>query len=108
MLPLDVKGKRQVLPKNDPVVIAPSWLGHRDEESWTNPPAYVFHAERFRKTDPATRETVFTTGGTAGKLFPYGGGKTVCLGRVFAKQEMVASVALFLPKFELDFVGFYG
>ena len=105
-LPLDFEGKRKVLLKKDAVVMAPSWLGHRDEESWTNPPANQFYAERFIKSDPATGKTIFSTAGTAGKLFPYGGGKTMCPGRVFAKQEMLASVALVLSRFEFEFVGF--
>ena len=81
-LPLD-DGKRQVLLKKNAVVMAPSWLGHRDEALWVDPPCHQFCAERFLKTDPETGKSVFSTGGTNGKFFPFGGGKTMCPGRVF-------------------------
>ena len=106
VLPLDLEGKRHVSLKKDSTVMAPTWLCHRDQEAWGNPPADQFDAERFIKVDQVTGKTVFTTSGTSGKLFPYGGGKTICPGRAFAKQEMIATVALVLSKFELNFVKF--
>ena len=104
-LPLD-DGKRQVLLEKDSVVMAPSWLGQRDETSWENPPAHQFFAERFLQTDSVTGKPVFSTSGTNGKFFPFGGGKTICPGRVFAKQEVLASVALVLLAFDFEPVGF--
>lgn len=38
-LPLDETGTRQVLLQKNSIIMAPSWLGHRDEELWTNHPA---------------------------------------------------------------------
>lgn len=81
-------------------------LGHRDEALWADPPSHQFHAERFLKTDPETGKSVFTTSGTNGKFFPFGGGKTICPGRNFAKQEVLASVALLLMAFEFEPLGF--
>lgn len=104
-LPLD-DGQRQILLGKDTVVMAPSWLGHRDEALWTNPPSLQFHAERFLKTDPETGKQVFTTSGTNGKFFPFGGGKTICPGRVFAKQEILGSVATVLMAFQIEPLGF--
>jgi hypothetical protein len=104
-LPLD-DGKRQVLLKKSGIVMAPSWLGHRDEARWVDPPCKVFYAERFLKVDPETGKDVFTVGGTTGKFFPFGGGKSICPGRVFAKQEVLASVALVLLTFEFEVVRF--
>ncbi|KAK3169358.1 hypothetical protein OEA41_008741 [Lepraria neglecta] len=104
-LPLD-DGKRQVLLKKNAVVMAPSWLGHRDEALWVDPPCHQFCAERFLKTDPETGKSVFSTSGTNGKFFPFGGGKSMCPGRVFGKQEILASVALVLLAFEFEPLGF--
>lgn len=104
-LPLD-DGKRRVLLEKNAVVMAPSWLGHRDETLWTNPPCNQFYAERFLKRDPETGQQLFTTSGTNGKFFPFGGGKTICPGRVFAKQEVLASVASVLLPFEIEPLGF--
>lgn len=104
-LPLD-DGQRQVLLGKDSIVMAPSWLGQRDESLWVDPPCHQFCAERFLKMDPETGKTVFTTSGTNGKFFPFGGGKTICPGRNFAKQEILASVALMLMTFEFEPVGF--
>ncbi|KAL2048850.1 hypothetical protein ABVK25_010908 [Lepraria finkii] len=104
-LPLD-DGKRQVLLEKNTVVMAPSWLGHRDEALWVDPPCHQFCAERFLKTDPATGKRIFSNSGTNGKFFPFGGGKTMCPGRVFGKQEILASVALVLLAFEIEPLGF--
>ena len=106
VLPLDDGGQRRILLEKDSVVMAPSWLGHRDEALWTNPPHDQFYAERFLQQDPETGKQIFTTNGTAGKFFPFGGGKTICPGRVFAKQEVLASVALVLMVFDIEPLGF--
>jgi len=105
-LPLDRDRERQtVLPKGG-IVMAPSWLGHRDEALWVDPPFNQFYAERFLDTDPETGKQCFTTNGTNGKFFPFGGGKTICPGRVFAKQEVLASVATVLLSFDIENLGF--
>lgn len=106
ILPLDDAGKRKVLLEKDSVVMAPSWLGHHDATVWSDPPCEQFCAERFLSTDSETGKPVFSTSGTTGKLFPFGGGKTMCPGRVFAKQEVLASVAMVLSMFEIEVVGF--
>ena len=104
-LPLD-DGQRSIVIGKDSLVMAPSWLGHRDENLWNNPPSNQFHAERFLKSDPKTGKMIFSTSGTNGKLFPWGGGKTICPGRVFAKQEVLASVAMVLSTFDLEVLRF--
>ena len=104
-LPLD-DGKRHILLEKDGIVMAPSWLGHRDDSLWSDPPSDHFFAERFLQSDPQTGRLVFSTNATGGKFFPFGGGKTICPGRVFAKQEVLASVAMVLSSFELGFAGF--
>lgn len=108
VLPLDESGKKTVLLKKNATVLAPSWLGHHDEEAWGTASASseTFYAERFLKADPDTGKTSFTLTGTLGKFFPFGGGKTICPGRVFAKQEVLAAVALVLLNFEVEVKGF--
>ncbi|RMY79302.1 hypothetical protein D0863_00093 [Hortaea werneckii] len=117
ILPLDEDGKRTVTLKKGDNVFAPSWLGHHDPIAWGSPdddektsqPSYAaFNAERFLTVDPETGREVFTLGGggTNGKFFPFGGGKTICPGRVFAKQEAVGALAMVLLKFDFEVVGF--
>ena len=49
---------------------------------------------------------MFTLAGTAGKIFPFGGGKSICPGRVFAKQEVLAAVAMVLLNHDIQVVSF--
>ncbi len=105
IVPIDDEG-RQVLLAKDSLIMAPSWLGQRDDTFWGEPASEEFFAERFLKQDPKTGEDFFTTAGTAGKLFPFGGGKPICPGRVFAKQEILASVAMLLLTFDFEFVDY--
>jgi len=109
LLPLDEDGKRQVTLKKGDNVFAPSWLGHHDPTAWSSAktrPYDVFHAERFLATDPKTGDQTFSMGGTAGKFFPFGGGKTICPGRIFAKQEGLGALAMILLRFEFEVKGF--
>ncbi|KAK0624313.1 cytochrome P450 [Immersiella caudata] len=46
----------------------------------------------------------FSTTGRNGYWFPYGGGITMCPGRNFAKQEILATLALLLTRFEIEAV----
>ncbi len=47
------------------------------------------------------RAKVVTTG-IQGHFFPYGGGTNMCPGRFFAKQEMMASLAVLLRSFDME------
>jgi hypothetical protein len=98
-------GKRIQFRKGD-LVLAPSWICQRDEEEWAEPPPDVFYAERFLKRDPDTGQESFSMDGTTGKLFPFGGGKTICPGRVFAKQEILGAVATVLLNYDIEPVNF--
>jgi hypothetical protein len=99
-------GKRQLQFRKGDLVMAPSWLGQHDEEIWEDPPCNVFYAERFLNRNPDTGKDVFSLGGTAGKLFPFGGGKTICPGRVFAKQEILRAVATVLLNYDISPINF--
>ena len=39
-------------------------------------------------------------------FFPFGGGKTMCPGRTFAKQEVFVALALVVLTFDVEFLGF--
>ncbi|XXH04103.1 Low molecular weight phosphotyrosine protein phosphatase [Hypoxylon texense] len=55
------------------------------------------------KTKRATgREPVFSTDGLAGIWIPYGGGRSLCPGRHFAKREIMLTTAAFLTAYEID------
>lgn len=88
------------------LVMAPSWLGHHDAALWTSPPCEVFDPERFLINSPTTGKPAFSTSNTNGKFFPFGGGRGICPGRVFAKQEVLASVATMLLNFDFEVLGF--
>ncbi|KAI7182905.1 hypothetical protein KC324_g8114 [Hortaea werneckii] len=128
-LPLDEDGKRIVTLKKGDNVFAPSWLGHHDPIAWGSAAAAAaggdekanhsskksysdFDPERFTTFDPETGKATFTMGstggggGSTGKFFPFGGGKTICPGRVFAKQEAVGALAMVLLQFDFDVLGF--
>lgn len=107
-LPLDESGKHHVLFRAGENVFAPSFLGHHDSNVWSmeTAPYDVFHAERFLFTDPKTGQETFSMSRTTGKFFPFGGGKTICPGRIFAKQEALGALAMVLLRFDFDVKGF--
>lgn len=111
-LPLDENKEqpRSISLSAESIVMAPTWLGHYDPASWDAPdhPASEFYAERFLTTSPETGKDVFTLNGRAGKFFPFGGGKSICPGRVFAKQEVLSAVGIVLTRFEFKVGGFCG
>ena len=95
--------------KSGELVIAPSWLAHRDATAWSEEdgkPCDMWYGERSLKQDEKSGKPVFSTANTAGTFFPFGGGAQICPGRVFAKQEVFAAVAAFLLEFDVDFIRF--
>jgi cytochrome P450 len=85
-------------------VIAPSYLAHTNERTWSTPsyPASTFWAERFIQR----KDTEETNKHAPGDFFPYGGGLNLCPGRHIGKQEIFAAIALLLVKFDFEFVGY--
>ncbi|CZT21397.1 uncharacterized protein RCC_07260 [Ramularia collo-cygni] len=105
LLPLDEDGKRHVAFRKGDNVFAPSWLEHRDPDAtWGSSKVApdVFDADRFIVKDPKTGEESFSMARTAGRFFPFGGGKTICPGRNFAKQEAIGGLATVLLRFEFE------
>ena len=93
----------------------PSLISHLDESVWSEPghPASEFWAERHisyvKKVDALgkeIRERQFSLAGRAGSFFPFGGGISICAGRHFAKQEVMAAIALVVLKFDIELEGY--
>ena len=108
-LPLDEDGKTLIKMESGDNVIAPSWISQHDPRTWTGGevPPDVFYAERFLVADPENLgQQIFSMTGTTGKFFPFGGGRTICPGRVFAKQEGIGALAMALLRFDFEVLGF--
>jgi hypothetical protein len=105
-LELPAKGGKRLQFRRGDLVLAPSWICQRDEEEWVEPSTDMFYAERFLRRDPKTEIDTFSVDGTTGNLFPFGGGRTICPGRVFAKQEILGAVATVLLNYDIEPIGF--
>ena len=81
------------------LVMAPSWLAHQDPLDWN---AEGYTADEFWPKRFYNRKNNVE----AGSYFPYGGGTAVCPGRFYAKQEILAAVALFLTSFDFEVLYF--
>ena len=93
--------------KKGGIIIAPSYLGHHDTDAWEKddmPSEKVWYGERFLQQDEKTGKVTFTTAGTNGRFFPFGGGPYICPGRVFAKQEVFGAIGAFLLAYDIEFV----
>lgn len=107
-LPLDnnKESPRSLLLKKGSTVIAPSLMNHWDSTYYVDPPADVFYAERFlapaNSEKKESGEYVFSTAAAGNRMWPWGGGKTICPGRLFAKQESMAAVAMTLLSFDIE------
>ena len=104
----DIEIDGQVL-KRGHIVMAPTYIAHTLDPSWTTDkyPVGDFCPERFLAFDEKGPEgPKFSTGEAGGKMFPYGGGIFLCPGRNFAKQEIMAAIALMLLKFDFEALGY--
>ncbi|EWZ29436.1 cytochrome P450 [Fusarium oxysporum Fo47] len=57
-----------------------------------------------KRTSEDDRKARSTIDGTQGYWYPYGGGTKMCPGRFFAKQELIAAVAVALRAFDIELV----
>lgn len=126
---LEINGWR--FPKNS-FILASTVPAHQDPTFWNTRdgahPVHKFWADRFlaypndpqsgpqRKTGPTPRKPVrdasesttgagpsrFTTLGTTGSWFPYGGGPRVCPGRFFAKRAIITASAIMATMFDIE------
>ncbi|KAK7943562.1 uncharacterized protein PG986_012675 [Apiospora aurea] len=111
-------GQRKLLLKKGTVAMAPSYVNHYDPNGYAGAPVDEFDGERFlvpandsdeapghpddEKAAKVSRKPyAFSLGAAGAKMIPFGGGRTMCPGRVFAKREVFTAVALVLLNFEL-------
>lgn len=94
------------------IMMIPTYFAHTDPTAWQSsdfphhPVPEVFYPYRFLTSVPGKggEKPTFTTKHADGMFFPFGGGKTICPGRVFARQEMMAAVAMMLLTFDFEVV----
>lgn len=100
-LPSSLPGHPGHLLEKGNIAMAPSYLSHHDSVFWSTygeetVDPDIWHARRF------LHQGKYSTIGTSNKLFPFGGGNQMCPGRVFAKQEILAAIAIVLLMFDID------
>jgi len=109
----DIEINGHVLKKGH-IVMAPSYIAHLLDPYWETerypvkdfcPERFLDFGEKVEKGD-ASSEPTFVAGTKGSKMFPYGGGTAICPGRFFAKQEIMAAVALIVLNFDLEVLGF--
>ena len=90
------------------IVMAPTYIAHTADPSWTNEkfPVKEFYPERFLIFDEKGLTPKFSVGRAGGKMFPYGGGIYLCPGRHFAKQEIMTAIALVILRFDFEVLGY--
>ncbi|KAL3471727.1 cytochrome P450 [Aspergillus californicus] len=86
------------------LIQAPSQIGQYNEAVWGSAghPASEFWVGRNLKHENGKAE--FTMAGRTSSFFPFGGGPSICPGRVFAKQEILMTIAALVTRFEIELV----
>ncbi|KAK4446147.1 cholesterol 7-alpha-monooxygenase 4 [Podospora aff. communis PSN243] len=88
------------------LIQAPIPLAHFNDKAWGidgHPPDEFWPQRHLSGNTAETKE--FSTAGRNGYWFPYGGGITMCPGRNFAKQQILATLSLFLTRFDIEVEG---
>ncbi|KAK1758041.1 cytochrome P450 [Echria macrotheca] len=97
------------LPKHA-LIQAPTWLAHSNEKVWSaeGHPASEFWAYRhvrYSNTDSDGKgKAEFVMSAGPNDFFPYGGGISMCPGRHFAKQEIMAALAIMVTTFDIEMI----
>jgi len=98
---------------NKSLIQAPTRIALYDERAWgmDGHPASKFWAHRHIKyvetqddTGKTARTAEFSLAAGPNDFIPYGGGVSMCPGRHFAKQEIMATVAVMVTTFNMEFV----
>lgn len=93
------------LPKGG-ILNVPNWAVHHDPAAWPGVvPPDEFDAERFLVPDEKGGMT-FSLGSMPGRWAPFGGGRPMCPGHFFAKQEIFVTVATLLQMYDFEKVGY--
>lgn len=113
---VDMNIRDWIIPRQK-VVVTSTTVAHMDPEAWdtgldNKHPVDKFWIGRFLKyppesnrskieaPDPASPE--FSTKGLEGSWVPYGGGPRQCLGRHFAKRQILLTTALMVSLFDCE------
>jgi cytochrome P450 len=86
------------LPNTSPIWDVP---GHPAKSFW---PERFIEMPKFEAANPGEKSQ-YELAMRAENFFPYGGGNMMCTGRFFAKQEILAAVALLVLKFDIEVEG---
>ncbi|KXT11119.1 hypothetical protein AC579_640 [Pseudocercospora musae] len=106
-IPLDDQGLKKLDARKGDLVIAPCWVPHHDSRNWEGKeasPANDFIADRFTRGDNLSH--VALAGVPTPQMFPFGGGKSICAGRIFAREEALVTVAQTLKILDFEVKGF--
>ncbi|KXS93997.1 hypothetical protein AC578_3103 [Pseudocercospora eumusae] len=109
LIPLDEQGFKKFRARKGDVVISPCWVAQHDSRNWEPSSANFFVADRFlgQKEKLSHHVKVSALAGVpTPQMFPFGGGKSICAGRIFAKEEAIVTVAQTLKSFDLEVKGF--
>lgn len=107
----DKSSLRSLFLKAGDMVMMPSYPSHTNPEwqSEGQPSPNRFYPYRFLSAPPfASKDDkpIFSTTPYSGMFFPFGGGKTICPGRSFARQEILGAVAAILLTFDFELLGY--
>ncbi|KAK0657811.1 cytochrome P450 [Cercophora newfieldiana] len=100
------------LPRNS-LIQAPTRIAHFNEKAWATadhsasefwPYRHVKYANIQDENGEKTEKPEFVLAAGPNDFFPYGGGVSICPGRHFAKQEIMATIAVMVTTFEIEMV----
>jgi hypothetical protein len=75
--------------------------GHSANSFW---PERFIEMPKMKPSDPDEKSD-YEKAMRPEEWYPYGGGNVMCSGRFFAKQEILAAVAIFVTKYDIEFQG---
>jgi cytochrome P450 len=85
-IPLEDQGLRWIQVKKGDMVISPCWVAHHDPRNWqedaTEPSPSNFVPDRFLGQCSRDTKAKALAGVPSAKMYPFGGGKSICAGRV--------------------------
>ncbi|GAW20266.1 hypothetical protein ANO14919_097670 [Xylariales sp. No.14919] len=96
------------------IVMAPTDIAHFDEAVWGKPDhaasefwayRHVQERETVDTDGRLTKKLEFSISGKSGSFFPWGGGISICAGRLIAKAEILLAVAVVISRFDIEVVG---
>ena len=103
-IPLDDQGSKWIKAAKGDMIISPCWVAHHDPAHWQDENTFV--ADRFVGEHHAGAKLNALAGAPTAKMYPFGGGKSICAGRIFAKEEAIVTVAQLLLSFDFTVHGF--